>query len=1075
MYDTAVRPVVESALRGFNGTVLCYGQTGAGKTYTLGSLDSEAIGMIPRALGEIFSSAAADSSHSYSLHLSYLQIYNESIQDLLVDPVIGGGGGDTGASNTTGGVTGRASLQIRETQEGGVTVAGARRIQVSALEDALKVLKFGDKNRSVAATLMNAHSSRSHAVVEVTIVKRKGLISSSAASSTVTTRRQSQFQQQGASSAAASLERVQVGKLFLVDLAGSERLKKSGSVGIRAEEARAINLSLTTLGMCVAARAEGRNVVPFRDSKLTRLLQDSLGGNAKTSMIICVSEAAEHAEESLNSLQFGSRAMRVTTSAKVNVRLDGAALREELNGGAANQLLERSLLEKESELEEIQAKLLTEQEEHAVLVESLKYEREMLAQRAAQAEEEREQQLATERAQKSQLQARLSEMNEEVRRKQALAEENMLKAQQLALVQQKEAANQVEKVKASMKEQLRAVEQHWEGRVLEEEQRYAALIEHLESQVGLERQRAAVAASDQEHQLVQERGEKKKLQQELTEIKEQLEQHKLTLLDTIKQLEARLDVQQKDAVQQVAELKAALTRQQLSADDQVGDLELRLAKVQIIADQLQSKLLTEQQYHSKLIDTLQHEREMLKEKTARAEEEHCDLLALLQSENDRLKEQVASMVEKLQQQAEESVGQLHNTNEEHKADIRQLKAQLLLQNEEDMQSLKRRCAQMLAEKDSAIAAYENEQQSMHKDVQNLEDKVQVLETVVLEKQEQLNSTSKERDAVSGRLRGTTVQLEDVSSQLLDVQQALEDQKKEYHEHFFTLKQQTEETKNALQTDLENTLTSLATTTAANKQLHSQTSELAATLETVQAQLIKESQARKIAEHQGSSLLKQKEAYKAKFRVAEEHAFTLVSKIECLERSRQVLIDIFVHSHRTNAAARTIQRAYRNYRIRVLHTANVQGTVALLKARQNLGDVAAKAAGLERERAANLVFDGKMLIGDCLSELQDTCETLLASFILPSKDIKALQRYRQAQALNQSRRVSGGTGGKLPGSSNDNDTTTINNAAMELGIEMIGGGGEEGEGDAYIKAVHLGPFTRKRASSSFSFSGGSGGR
>lgn len=1071
MYDTAVRPVVESALRGFNGTVLCYGQTGAGKTYTLGSLDSEAIGMIPRALGEIFSSAAADSSHSYSLHLSYLQIYKESIQDLLVDTE--GGGGDTGATNTA--TTGRASLQIRETQEGGVTVAGAKRIQVLSLEDALKVLKFGDKNRSVAATLMNAHSSRSHAVVEVTIVKRKGLISSAAASATVTTRRRSQYQREDAPST-TSLERVQVGKLFLVDLAGSERLKKSGSVGIRAEEARAINLSLTTLGMCVAARAEGRNVVPFRDSKLTRLLQDSLGGNAKTSMIICVSDAAEHAEESLNSLQFGSRAMRVTTSAKVNVRLDGAALREELNGGGANQLLERSLLEKESELEEIQAKLLAEQEEHAVLVESLKQEREVLAQRAAQAEVQREQQLAAERAQKSQLQARLSEMNEEVRQKQALAEENMIKAQQLMLVQQKEAANQVEQVKASMKKQLRAVEQHWEDRMSKEEQRYVALIEHLESQLGLERQRAAVAASDQEQQLVEERGEKKKLQQELTEIREQLRQQELSSLDTIKQQEARLDVQQKDAAQQVAELKAALTRQQLSADGQVGDLELRLAKLQIMADQMQSKLVTEQQYHSKLIETLQHEREMLKEKTARAEEEHNQLLALLQSENGKLKEQVFDMIGKLQQQEEESSKLLHDTNEEHNTALRLLNTQLLLQNEEEMQALKERCAQMLAEKDSAIAVYEKKQQSMHENLQNLEDKVQVLENVVSEKQEQLDSTTQDKDAVSGRLRDTTAQLEDVSSQLVAAQQALEDQKQEYQGRENALKQQMEDTKNTLQTDLENTLTSLATTTAANKQLHSQTSELAATLATAKAQLIKESQARKVAEHQGSSLLKQKEAYKARFRGAEEHAFTLVSKIECLERSRQVLIDIFVQSHRTNAAARTIQRAYRNYKIRLLHTANVQGTVALLKARQNLGDVAAKAAGLERERAANLVFDGKMLIGDCLSELQDTCETLLASFILPSKDLKALQRYRQTQALNQSRRVSGGGrgSGRFPGSnSNGNADTSVNNVAMELGIEMIeGGGGEEDIGDAYIKAVH-GPFTRRRVSSSFS--GASGGR
>lgn len=271
VYQAVAQPVVDDVVHGYNGTILAYGQTGAGKTHTLSSIKPECIGIIPRAAQDIFQKISPDFDE---VRLSYLQIYCEQIQDLLKPEM-----GD--------------NLSIREGKQGYVHVPQLSEMVVTCLDDCLRLIQLGDRNRNVAFTELNAHSSRSHAVVIFTVAKKR--------------------------LDPSGKERSTIGKLFLVDLAGSERLKKSKSVAQRAVEARAINLSLTSLGKCVSARAMGSQHVPFRDSKLTRLLQESLGGNAKTSMIIAIRGDDGHAEETFQSLEFGSRAMRVTTHAEVNV------------------------------------------------------------------------------------------------------------------------------------------------------------------------------------------------------------------------------------------------------------------------------------------------------------------------------------------------------------------------------------------------------------------------------------------------------------------------------------------------------------------------------------------------------------------------------------------------------------------------------------------------------------------------------------------------------------------------------------------------------------------------------------
>jgi kinesin family member 5 len=321
VYDTVARPIVQDVLRGYNGTVLAYGQTGTGKTHTMfGPPDAvdalasseasvelvrafrERSGITPRALDEIFATAetAPEAGESISVCLAYVQIYVELVHDLLAeDPT-------------------SKTLSVREDPSEGVWLDGVTWHTVKSTADALSLLLKGHQNRAVASTRLNSHSSRSHAVLILRVDRRVPLKTPTA----------------------DSTHQLLRGTLHLVDLAGSERAKRSGVEGIHLEELKAINLSLSALGNCIAALAKAatpslsstrpRPHVPYRDSKLTRLLQDSLGGNAKTSLVITVTDEEASANETHSTLQFGSRARRVVVRARVNAVKDWKAMFEAL-------------------------------------------------------------------------------------------------------------------------------------------------------------------------------------------------------------------------------------------------------------------------------------------------------------------------------------------------------------------------------------------------------------------------------------------------------------------------------------------------------------------------------------------------------------------------------------------------------------------------------------------------------------------------------------------------------------------------------------------------------------------------
>ncbi|XP_035381770.1 kinesin-like protein KIF13A isoform X2 [Electrophorus electricus] len=284
--------ILENAFQGYNACIFAYGQTGSGKSYSMmGSGDQP--GLIPRLCCSLFERVGQEEgdAHSFKVEVSYMEIYNEKVRDLL-DP--------KGS---------RQSLKVREHKVLGPYVDGLSQLAVMSFEDIESLMSEGNKSRTVAATNMNEESSRSHAVFNIIIT-------------------QTLYDLQSGNSGE------KVSKVSLVDLAGSERVSKTGAAGERLKEGSNINKSLTTLGCVISALADqsagkGKNkFVPYRDSVLTWLLKDNLGGNSKTAMIATVSPAADNYEETLSTLRYADRAKRIVNHAVVNEDPNARIIRE---------------------------------------------------------------------------------------------------------------------------------------------------------------------------------------------------------------------------------------------------------------------------------------------------------------------------------------------------------------------------------------------------------------------------------------------------------------------------------------------------------------------------------------------------------------------------------------------------------------------------------------------------------------------------------------------------------------------------------------------------------------------------
>jgi len=283
-------PVLQACLQGFNGTILAYGQTGSGKTHSLlnQSPDSQMLGLLPRLVASLFLQISQDTESAYDIDAAAVQVYNEQVDDLLHPDRDSGMG---------------FNLPV---QNGGL-IPGLFWVKCNRPEALLEAFSRARSNLVYAETRMNKASSRSHAVFQVKITRRAA----------------------GDAAAGMPVECTR-SRLNVIDLAGSERVKKSGVEGAQLKEALAINKSLLVLGNVVSALAAKKAHVPFRESKLTRILDGSIGGNSRTSLLVCVSPAAENAAETVSALEFASRAMRVEVDARVNrAYLDGSDIIED--------------------------------------------------------------------------------------------------------------------------------------------------------------------------------------------------------------------------------------------------------------------------------------------------------------------------------------------------------------------------------------------------------------------------------------------------------------------------------------------------------------------------------------------------------------------------------------------------------------------------------------------------------------------------------------------------------------------------------------------------------------------------
>ncbi|XP_042604201.1 kinesin family member 4 isoform X1 [Cyprinus carpio] len=282
VFNTAVSPLLSGLIRGYNATVLAYGQTGSGKTFSMGGTytseqeNESTVGVIPRVIRRIFQEKSKCADCEFLLAVSYLEIYNEEILDLLCTS------------------KDKPIISIREDPKDGIKIVGLTEKEVFTAHEMVGCLELGNSARTVGSTAMNAASSRSHAIFTISLEQRRK----------------------------GDKGDVMVSKLHLVDLAGSERQKKTKAEGDRLKEGISINRGLLSLGNVISAlgdESKKGTFVPYRDSKLTRLLQDSLGGNSHTLMIACVSPADSNIEETINTLRYADRARKIKNKPILNV------------------------------------------------------------------------------------------------------------------------------------------------------------------------------------------------------------------------------------------------------------------------------------------------------------------------------------------------------------------------------------------------------------------------------------------------------------------------------------------------------------------------------------------------------------------------------------------------------------------------------------------------------------------------------------------------------------------------------------------------------------------------------------
>ncbi|XP_010127848.1 PREDICTED: kinesin-like protein KIF27, partial [Chlamydotis macqueenii] len=343
VYTVCIKPLLVSLTEGYNATVFAYGQTGSGKTYTIGgghiaSVAEDEKGIIPRAIQELFQHISENCNIDFHVKVSYIEVYKEEVRDLLELE------------------TSVKELHIREDEKGNTVIVGAKEFQVECADEVISLLESGNAARHTGTTQMNEHSSRSHAVFTISICQKQSA--------------ESQKNTDAAQDSSWKSVPIIASKFHFVDLAGSERVTKTGNTGERFKESIQINSGLLALGNVISALGDPKRKsvhIPYRDAKITRILKDSLGGNAKTVMITCISPSSSDFDESLNSLKYASRAKNIRNKPVVNynpdqdrideIELENKLLREALQNQQVNNQCSHDLNQERTRISSLEEQL----------------------------------------------------------------------------------------------------------------------------------------------------------------------------------------------------------------------------------------------------------------------------------------------------------------------------------------------------------------------------------------------------------------------------------------------------------------------------------------------------------------------------------------------------------------------------------------------------------------------------------------------------------------------------------------------------------------------------------------------
>lgn len=554
VYQSTAKDIVDSVLQGYNGTIMAYGQTGSGKTFTMeGSTGSR--GIIPNSFDHIFAKIQEESNaqRNFLVGCSMIEIYNDDIYDLLSKDS-------------------KQKIQINEHPEKGFYIRGLKKYIASGVKEMYRVLKVGNHKRTVGATNMNEGSSRSHAIFMITIEMSEPIDLNGQAETGTDTLIDSKKKNS-----------VRVGKLNMVDLAGSERQAKTGATGDRQKEGAHINLSLSALInviqqlSSVSSANASSTFVPYRNSKLTMLLKDSLGGNTKTIMIANVSPAEFNYEETLSTLRYATTAKKIQNKPKINEDPKDTMLRQYQE---QIELLKKQLLsfneQGGSTTSAVPLRNIMDEETLKKMIEKNDFEKQRLVREMQEKSENEKEALALE---KQKVEEETRRFEEELRKRQEDLESQRI-ARQTMEKKLLDMESRVVLGGVSLEDQVKLRESQIQKRQIEiekrrhREERYKEEIQKRNEE--MEEQEELVVSLHEEAEIKTRKLKKlwNKYQQSkkmVEDIQSEFNVEKFEYLDTIRQYEREMSLQQEIIDLFIPEWEVAKIMQRAIFDEQTGE------------------------------------------------------------------------------------------------------------------------------------------------------------------------------------------------------------------------------------------------------------------------------------------------------------------------------------------------------------------------------------------------------------------------------------------------------------------------------------------------------------------------